>query len=467
MNDLKPTHVIGAVSTLLLFMFLGIYSGKKVKNDNDFNTGGKSSGTLLVTGIIIGTLVGGNTTIGTAQLAFTNGLSALWFSLGASLGCIFLGLVFAKPLRESECMTIQVIIRREYGQAAGAVTSILTSAGLILNIVAQILASNALLKTIFRFSPIVCTIISISIMACYVGFGGVKGAGLLGVVKMFLLYIAAVVGGLLALKLEGGIDSYYTALPQRQFFNLFSRGIGIDLGAGLSVLLGVLSTQSYIQAILSGKTNKEAKRGALLSALLIPPIGIFSTLIGMYMRINSSTIDAGQAFPQFIVEKMPPLFAGVVLATLLIAVIGTGSGMALGFGTIFTNDIYKAFINKEPDSRTSLKVTRIVILLSLIASAIFTYGNLKTSILKWGFMSMGLRAVVLFIPMCTALFNKNKVHRNFVIASSLFGLVAMVFGSFLNLPFDSLFLGMAVSLVIISTGAILQHEDNKEYTYDK
>lgn len=467
MNDLKPTHIIGTACTLLLFVFLGIYSGKKVKNDNDFNTGGKSSSTLLVTGTIIGTLVGGSTTIGTAQLAFTNGFSALWFSLGASLGCISLGLVFAKPLRESECTTIQEIIRREYGQTAGAVTSILTSVGIVLNIVAQILASNALLETVFGFSPIVCTIISIAIMACYVGFGGVKGAGLLGVVKMFLLYIAVVVGGILALKLEGGIDSYYAALPHRQFFNLFSRGIGIDGGAGLSVLLGVLSTQSYVQAVLSGKTNKEAKRGAFISALLIPPIGLFSALIGMYMRINSSSIDAGQAFPQFVIEHMPPLFAGVVLATLLIAVIGTGSGMALGFGTIFTNDIYKRFINRESDGRTSLKVTRIVILVSLIASAAFTYGNLKTSILKWGFMSMGLRAVVLFFPMCTALFFKNKIQGNFVIVSSSFGVIAMIIGSFMNLPFDSLFLGMIVSLIIMIFGVIIKRESNVRYTYNK
>lgn len=419
MGVLTPAHVIGATLTLLLFIVLGIYSGKKVKNDADFDTGGKSANALLVAGSITGTLVGGSSTIGTAQLAFTNGLSAWWFTLGSALGCLILACFFTKALRDSECTTIQEIIRVEYGQTAGVVTSILTSVGIILNIVAQILASNALLTTIFGLNSTESTIISIIIMACYVVFGGVKGAGLLGVVKLFFIYIGVIAGGIIALK-QGG----------------------------------VLSTQSYIQAVLSGKTSKEAKKGAILSTVLIPPIGILCTFIGMYMRINYQSMDAAQVFPQFVIKYMPPIFSGIVLATLLIAVVGTGSGMALGFGTIVTNDIYKRFFNKNADGRSSIRVSRITIIASLIVSAIFANGNLKSAILTWGFMSMGLRAVVLFIPMCTALFYKGRVNRVFVTASSFCGIIAMLVGKVLNFPFDTLFLGMAVSIIIIFIGSL-------------
>lgn len=454
MGVLTPAHVIGATLTLLLFIGLGIYSGKKVKNDADFDTGGKSANALLVAGSITGTLVGGSSTIGTAQLAFTNGLSAWWFTLGSALGCLILACFFTKALRDSECTTIQEIIRVEYGQTAGVVTSILTSVGIILNIVAQILASNALLTTIFGLNSTESTIISIIIMACYVVFGGVKGAGLLGVVKLFFIYIGVIAGGIIALKQGGGLGNFYKILPHQQYFNLFSRGFGIDAGAGLSVLLGVLSTQSYIQAVLSGKTSKEAKKGAILSTVLIPPIGILCTFIGMYMRINYQSMDAAQVFPQFVIKYMPPIFSGIVLATLLIAVVGTGSGMALGFGTIVTNDIYKRFFNKNADGRSSIRVTRITIIVSLIISAIFANGNLKSTILTWGFMSMGLRAVVLFIPMCTALFYKGRVNRVFVTASSFCGIIAMLVGKVLNFPFDTLFLGMAVSIIIIFIGSL-------------
>ena len=38
----------------------------------------------------MGTLVGGASTIGTAQLAYSFGFSAWWFTLGAGLGCVML-----------------------------------------------------------------------------------------------------------------------------------------------------------------------------------------------------------------------------------------------------------------------------------------------------------------------------------------------------------------------------------------
>jgi SSS family solute:Na+ symporter len=47
-----------------------------VKNAADFSGKSRTAGTALVAGTIMGTLVGGASTIGTAQLAFTSGLDA-------------------------------------------------------------------------------------------------------------------------------------------------------------------------------------------------------------------------------------------------------------------------------------------------------------------------------------------------------------------------------------------------------
>jgi SSS family solute:Na+ symporter len=82
MGQVSSFHIIGSIITLSLIIFTGIYTGRKVKDAKDFSTGGYNAGAALVSGTIIGTLVGGSSTIGTAQLAFTNGLSAWWFTLG-------------------------------------------------------------------------------------------------------------------------------------------------------------------------------------------------------------------------------------------------------------------------------------------------------------------------------------------------------------------------------------------------
>ena len=58
-------------------------------------------------------------------------------------------------------------------------------------------------------------------------------------------------------------------LPHETYFNLFARGVTVDLGAGLSLLVGVLTTQSYLSAFLMAKSLKVARAGALLGAFAL------------------------------------------------------------------------------------------------------------------------------------------------------------------------------------------------------
>jgi SSS family solute:Na+ symporter len=447
-------HIAGAVLTLAGILWLGISSGKKVKSAEDFDTGGKSAGPLMVFGGITGTLVGGSATIGTAQLAFTSGLSAWWFALGSALGCLILMLALVRPVRKSGCTTIQQMIHGEYGSFANVVTSVLTTVGTLLNIVSQVLAANALLTTMFGLSPLACAVVSVVVMACYITLGGMRGASILGVVKLALIYLSVVVSGLLALRLAGGWTVIWNTLPHDQYFNLFARGMGIDLGAGLSVALGVLSSQVYIQAVVSGKSDAAAIKGTLLCTLLIPPVGALCILVGYYMRLHFPHINAAQALPLFVVTHLPPFFAGVVLATLLIAVVGTGAGMALGFGTIMTNDIYRRYIDKNASGKKLLTVSRIVILLSLIMGAVLTAGNLGSAVLTWGFLSMGLRATVLVMPMLSALFLPGRVDGRWATASSIVGFGAMALAALgiINIPVDPVFVGIGAGGACILAG---------------
>ena len=59
-------HILGLVLAVALIEVVGILSVRKVKNANDFHTSGGRAGTWVVTGAIIGTLVGGQSTVGTA-----------------------------------------------------------------------------------------------------------------------------------------------------------------------------------------------------------------------------------------------------------------------------------------------------------------------------------------------------------------------------------------------------------------
>ena len=456
--SLALPHLFGAILTISIIILIGVHSRKRIKNSSDFALGSRQGSSLLVIGVITGTFVGGASTIGTAQLAFSFGLSAWWFTLGGGIACLVLALTFTKPVRASGCDTIQQMISKEYGATTGIATAILGTLGMLINIISQLLSFNALAVSVLPIDPVISALIGIGLMLCYVIFGGVLGAGILGIVKLSLIYFSIIISAFLALRLSGGFFTLYNALPREQYFNLFARGIGIDAGAGLSLLLGVLSTQTYIQAVLSGRTDRIARKGALLSALIIPPVGAGGILVGYYMRLAQPYMNPALAFPQFIIEYMPPLLGGVALAALLITVTGTGAGLALGFGTIITNNIYLKFFNKQGHDKNTLMAMRLLIVLALLIAGIFTLGNLDSVIMTWGFLSMALRSAVLFVPMCAALFLRSRVEKQYVLASSVLGLAAVILGQLvITQKLDPLFIGISVSAVTVLFGVLVSY----------
>ena len=69
-------------------------------------------------------------------------------------------------------------------------------------------------------------------------------------------------------------------------------------------------------------------------------------------------------------------------------------------------------------------------------------------------MSMGLRAAAVFAPLCAALFFPGKVDRYWAIASIILGPIAVFIGKLVGVSFDPLFIGIAVSALLILGGGI-------------
>ncbi len=457
-------HYVGIALVLAVIVLIGVLSGRRMHSASDFDSGHNGS-VGLVMGALIGTLVGGSSTIGTAQLAYTYGFSAWWFTLGGGIGILFLGLVFAKPFYNSGVATMPALIAREYGDTSATVCAVLNSVGSFLSIVAQLLSGVALITAISSISALFGAIITAALMLVYVFFGGALGAGYVGIAKTILMYVCVGACGIFAVWLGGGIGGFWNnpLLPHAQYFNLFARGPVVDLGAGISLLLGVLTTQSYISAIITAKTLKVSRQGAVLSSILIPIIGIAGIFVGLYMRLNYVLEDTKIALPRFILDKMPPLIGGIMLGTLLIAVVGTGAGLVLGISSMFSRDIYKKYFNKEASPERTLRVARIIMIVILIIAVIFSCGNLGDLILGWSFMSMGLRGSAAFIPLLGALFMPGKFPPKFAIASMIAGPAFTLIGNFI-LPetIDPLFLGIAVTIVIMVVGFFYRRRQNNK-----
>ena len=486
-------HIIGVLLTVALLIAVSWLSGRKVKDARSFTTGG-NSGSWMVCGALLGTLAGGQSTIGTAQLAFSYGVSAWWFTIGAGLGSLVLGLFYAGPLRRSGCTTLLEVVSREYGHKAETVGSLLFLIGIFISIVSQVLSSSAMITSLIGINMTWAALVSAALIMVMVIFGGIRSAGASGIVKLILLYLCSLVAGFVVWRIAGGytglrdgISQIYQSSPQLADFNglsdvesiharygsPFARGFFKDMGGCLSLILGVVSTQTYAQSIWSAADTAKARRGALLCSLFMPIIGAACTLVGLYMRghyITSDELDAlrqagetvpaglgviegtALAFPAFILEHLPAWLGGLMLGTMLINILGCGSGLSLGASTILVRDVYgniKRRLGVGDSPLSPLTQTRLSIVGILVLAFMAAIAFSGTFINDLGFLSLGLRAVAILFPLSFALWLPGKFKANRVLLSMPVGVAAMLLANFASLPGDAVYYGLATSLVAI------------------
>ena len=170
--EITTLHMIIMLTTVAAVIGGGIYAAGSVKSAEGYSLGGRSAGVPMVAGSIAGTIIGGGATVGTAQLAYSAGLSAWWFTLGSGLTFIIMGLFYAGPLRKTGLETIPQYLVLHYGKKAGSIASVVSSLGIFFSAVASCLPGIALISAVFAISPGESACFLVTLVACYVFLGG-------------------------------------------------------------------------------------------------------------------------------------------------------------------------------------------------------------------------------------------------------------------------------------------------------
>jgi len=404
--------------TIFVVFFVGLLgltlkAGRRLVSSTDFSLAGRRLQSTDVAWVIIGTLVGGAATIGTVQMAYLYGFAAWHFTLGSGLACLLLGLCFARGLRESASVTVAEYLGRHFGPAFRTYSSLLASAGMLMQVVAQFLAAKALLNAVFGFGDAPAVGLSALLILAMTVAGGLGGAGQVGRLKCYLLYLIMLLCAAAALQRSGGWGALWADV-QRQGadFSIWSYGRGAALLDLLSMVIGVLSTQIYLQAVFAAQTVRQARRGALLSAVLIPPLGLLGVVVGLHLRVAYPALAAhtARALPFFLHEAFPAPLAALFAAGLLVVVLGTAAGLVLGVTTSLHNDLF-GHIEALRRRWNSLTLIRTICLAVVGSAVVMVWLGLRTTILKWSYLSMGLRGTAVFAGLCLAVFGAGKEWR--------------------------------------------------------
>ena len=449
---LSMVHLVSLVLTLILTMLPGIIASRRIKSADDYNVGGRSAGVGIVAGSIIGTIVGGAATVGTAQLGFKLGLTAWWFTLGSGIALLIMAAFYAKPLRASGLTTVAEFLVTNYGKPAGWLGTVSSCAGIFFSIVASTLTALHLVAGIFGVNLYVSAVLILLITAGFVFLGGISGSGMAGIMKIVFVFASIFVGGVLAFFEMGGSAGLTAALPAHPWFSLFGRGVEDGLFSLCSMIVGVISTQTYVQALFSAKDSKTAAVGCVTAACVVIPVGLPSVMIGMFMHVHHPEINSIDALPLYLSTYLPDWLGGIGLAALLLSALGSIAGLALGIGTMISRDI----ISKLWRSATAVNLlwaSRFSVLMAAAAAIIFVFFHLESSVLEWNYLSMALRGSGIFLPLTFCVFFPHRVRASMGVAAMGAGIFAALFWKHISpWQINSLFPALVYKLIFLAIG---------------
>lgn len=410
-------HILIISATVFAVIGSGFYVSRSVRSSAGYSVAGRSAGASLVAGSIAGTVVGGGATVGTAQLAYSFGLSAWWFTLGSGIAFILMGIFYAKRLRNTALETIPQYLELYYGKKAEALSSIISSIGILLSAVASSLPGIEIISALFGLTPFLSALLLMALVIAYTFFGGMKSAA--------------------------------------SHFDLMGQGTDSAMAHLFSVIIGVLCTQTYIQCIFSAGTPLKAASGCFIAALIVIPIGLPSVAVGMYMHAAEPGTLPILVLPTFLVNHVPVLIGGLAMSGIILSLLGSIGGLSLGIGTMISHDILSPLL-KITDDRKLLRLTKLTVLAVMILASLIAIMNRGTEILFWNYLSMGLRGGGIFLPFTLAVFWPGHLNADWAVFSMAGSTIAAIIAALAKFPFDPLFIGLAVSFLLILPGLRLK-----------
>lgn len=338
---------------------------------------GRGLPTGVIAVMLTGLAVGGASTVGVAQRAYTSGISAGWYNAAWAAGAIVMGLVGAARYRRMEVSTLPELFERHYGTGG----RILGVAGqLVIQVVItclQYVAGGAILSSLlpgllsFQQGMLVTAVVFVGITL----IGGLWAAGLTNIINVTLIYVGVCLGAFAsfrgALAQVGGLEKLGDHLRHLSAphpgFDLGSLGVPLVLAWFLIMIVTALGTQAVVQISFAAKDPKAARSGFVAGGLIILPVGFISALIGVAaVVLHPGLENTAEALPRTVLG-LHPLLAGLILAGLWAADVSTACGLLLGSATLVVGDIVKRFVAPDLDERGEFWISRgAVLVLSVI-----------------------------------------------------------------------------------------------------
>jgi SSS family solute:Na+ symporter len=383
------TVLIGYLS---LVAGMGYYFSKKNISTEEYFVGGRSFSGWVVGLSLVGTSISSVTFLSYPADAYKTTWIRFITTWSMPLGVLIAAYYFLPFFRRNNVTSAYEYLEHRFGPSVrvyGGITFIfaqLVRVSIILYLV------SLLLHEITGFSIVTNILISGVFVAFYTIMGGINAVIWTDVIQTIIL----VLGGLLTLgviinHLPGGLGQIFSVAisdGKLSLAEMTSSGFrSIDWNFSITrktgtmlFLVGLTSwlteysaNQNTVQRYAAAKSTYEARKAMLVCVLSSLPIWAFYMFIGTSLYVFFQvfpTIEATemlngvrkaeQIFPYFILNFLPPGFAGLVIAAALAAAMSSLDSSINAISTVGVVDIYRRHIKKAEKDKHYLQIAWLI-----------------------------------------------------------------------------------------------------------
>ncbi|WP_194767496.1 SLC5 family protein [Tamlana sp. I1] len=409
----------------LLVIGVAIYVSRKPKghkrNAEDYFLAGRSLPWWIIGSSLIASNISTEQIIGMNGTAFESGIAVISYSLiGGAISILIVGKYFLPKFLKGQIYSMPEFLKKRFGSKVSTLMSVFWILVYVFVNLTSVLSLGAITLHAVLGIPIMYGVIGLAVFsAIYTIYGGLSAVAWTDFIQVGVLIVgglavvwlgldqvalkyseAGVIDGILKL-VEVQSNKFHTILPashqELPWTGVFFGGLWI---AALSYWG---CNQYIIQRALAAKNLKEAQNGLLFASVLSIIVAIIIVIPGVIAsELFTDRIGTrDEAFPVLIRELLPVGYSGLVIASLIAAIISSLNSMCNSVATIFTMDVYRVSINPNASSHQMVKMGRIVTGISLIIAvlvtpAIASMGKLFAFIQEYtGFVTPGVLCIFL------------------------------------------------------------------------
>ncbi|MEM8498572.1 MAG: sodium:solute symporter family protein [Pseudomonadota bacterium] len=481
------TFVIGMIISILVYLGVGWYAGRKIKHLDDYYVAGRNAPTFLIVGTLVASFLSTNAFIGEVGMSYRGHGPLIVIMTGVNCcGYIIGALFFGRFLRRAKTITVPEFFGQRFNSRRLQVLAGLTIVvGLSCYLLAVTWGVSLVINQVTGISYTAAILIAWFGYTAFTMYSGSQGVILTDTI-MFTLFVSVALvalyfivdagGGwfasvqqLAVYEAKPGIISWHGVVGDNSNWQTPTDGLiwALILGVawGIVVAVSPWQTSRYLMA----KSEHVVIRSACGAAIAMFLLYLVTTFGAAAINLSNPDIDPAESAMIWAAMNLMPSVAGAILVSGIIAAgLSSASTFLSLIGFSATNDVLNTDHDAKPQQLSLTRYLMVGISLLVLISALTLPNNIFWITYFAGPVFASSWGVVAFMSVWSSRITEAAAFWGMLagfFGNIAFNLLALVADIKLPVYLDPILVGGVISLITVLVVSSASSVSKEEHAY--